>query len=191
MADSSQAIEGYGCKCGFRTDDKIKFRTHLLSGGQKEKGTHKSLGRINLLTNEVIMGPWVERTTEERLASNIAKKSSGIPANSTKPTDVFAEATEVRFVPRVYTAPFSNIIICAMEAAQREWGWRKDMPLINFLDTVIYNFFKDRNIVLQSYTVNRPPPPEPAETSSDQGPDDETPGEPGVAEILEEVKGGK
>ncbi|MFA5151712.1 MAG: hypothetical protein WC554_04035 [Clostridia bacterium] len=159
MVDEAQAIEGYGCSCGFMTDDKKTFRKHLLLNGQKEPGKHKSIGRINLMTKEVTMGPWVERTKEEKDLARYGKNHAATAAAAaSKGTENFSEATEVRFVPRVYTAPFSNIMICAMEAAKREWKWRPDMPLINFIDTVVYNYFKEHGITLQTYTVNKHEP---------------------------------
>jgi len=160
MVDEAQAIEGYGCSCGFMTDDKKTFRKHILLESNKEPGKHKSIGRINLMTKEITMPPWEQRTKEEKDLARYGKnKGTGTPASSaSKGTEVFSEATEVRFVPRVYTAPFSNIMICAMEAAKREWKWRVDMPLINFIDTVVYNYFKEHGITLQTYTVNKPAP---------------------------------
>ena len=56
-------IEGYGCICGFTTGDRRVFQNHLLlMGSQDGRGVHKSLGRINLRTGEIVELPWVKRT---------------------------------------------------------------------------------------------------------------------------------
>ena len=41
------------------------------------------------------------------------------------------------------------ILLSARKAAQREWGWRADMPLENFIDTCLARFFEDRGIDLK------------------------------------------
>jgi len=70
----AQAIEGYGCICGFKTHDAKEIRTHvMLMSVQDGKGTHKSLGRINLQTGEIIMPPWNKRTKEQKRASTHGK----------------------------------------------------------------------------------------------------------------------
>lgn len=52
-------VEGYGRICGFKTDDAKEIRTHvMLMSAQDGKGTHKSLGRINLQTGEPVLPPW-------------------------------------------------------------------------------------------------------------------------------------
>jgi len=54
----AQAVEGYGCICGFKTDNGKELRNHLMAMGKQDgKGAHESLGRINLQTGEVIMPP--------------------------------------------------------------------------------------------------------------------------------------
>lgn len=49
--------------------------------------------------------------------------------------------------------PLTPIMITAKEAAVREWGWEREMPFEDFLDTVLYHLFKDRGIILQGYIV--------------------------------------
>jgi len=41
----------------------------MLMSAQDGKGTHKSLGRINLQTGGTVMPPWDKRTTEQKRAS--------------------------------------------------------------------------------------------------------------------------
>lgn len=74
--EQAQAIEGYGCKCGFKTADKNDFGRHLRSAGKRDgKGVHGSIGCINLQTGEVVMPPWSERTEEQKAESRYAKKT--------------------------------------------------------------------------------------------------------------------
>jgi hypothetical protein len=160
--DTSQALEGYGCVCGFTCDDINKLRTHLIQSGRKEKGVHKSIGRINLLTKDVVLPPWTERSKDERASSSFSLKNEKSRAQVTigggvtrVVTDNVGEATDLRFVPRVYTTTLTPIMQTAPIAAQRQWGWRADMPFINFLDTVIYNYFKEHGITLAAYIVDK------------------------------------
>jgi len=71
----AQAIEGYACVCGFKTDDGKEIRTHvMLMSAQDGKGTHKSLGRINLQTGEIVLPPWNKRTKEQKRQSTYGKR---------------------------------------------------------------------------------------------------------------------
>ncbi len=111
----AQAIEGYGCKCGFKTADKNDFGRHLRSAGKRDgRGIHRSIGRINLQTGEVIMPPWSERTEEQKTESRYAKKTD----TTIKPTDVLANAQELRFVPRVCTTDYTPIMRAAEKAEE-------------------------------------------------------------------------
>ena len=149
----SQAIEGYGCACGFVTDSLKKFRAHLLTAKRTDpSGEHRSIGRVNLLTGEVVLPPWEERTPEQLQMSKYGRKKND-GHHPVRTTEVLADATEIKVVPRVYTIDYSPILRSAQEAAVREWGWRKDMPLGNFIDTVIYNFFYEHGIRLAAYLV--------------------------------------
>jgi hypothetical protein len=161
--EESQAIEGYGCQCGYTTDDLDNLRNHLMQEGRKDgKGVHKSLGRINILTGDVVLPPWNERTHAERMASSVGVKQGGVklsPVGGISPnrqTDSLSEASEIKFVPRVYTATLSPILQTAYVAAQRAWGWRPEMPFINFLDTVVYNYFKEHGCILAAYIIEPP-----------------------------------
>ena len=35
----------------------------------------------------------------------------------------------------------------------KEWNWPEDLPFEDFLDTIIYHFYKDRGITLKDYIV--------------------------------------
>ena len=155
QAIEGQAIEGYGCSCGFKTVDKKEFSSHVFRESLKDgKGTHKSLGRLNMLTGEITMPPWRERTKEQREASIFAKKKStgGKDGDQARLTDILDNASQLKFIPRVYTADYTPIMRAGREVAIKEWGWDIDMSLTDFLDTCLHQFFLDRNYVLAGYT---------------------------------------
>jgi len=163
----SQAIEGYACTCGKVFDDLREFRGHMLTAGRTEKGAHSSRGRVNLETGEITMPPAGERTPEQWQEAKYGKKpeiggkssgkTTGKTAATTKttlrPIDNIAGAVQVKFVPRVYTIDYSPILRMAQDAAIKYFGWRDDMPFGNFLDTVVYLYFKDKGITLAGYVV--------------------------------------
>ena len=68
---------GYGCICGWKTTDKVAFTSHCMFESQKEgKGTHKSLGRIDMETGEVVMPPEEKRSAEEKKKSKYKVKTA-------------------------------------------------------------------------------------------------------------------
>jgi len=162
-----QAGEGYLCSCGWSTTDKTEFTRHIFNESRKDgKGTHKSRGRVNLQTGEIVMPPWSERTPDQIKASRRAKRNDNpLGGNhrgkkvekktptAARQTDVLATAQQIQLVPRVYTIDFSPIMRAGFDAAVRVWGWRADMPFGNFLDTVIHAFFKEHGITLAGYIV--------------------------------------
>ncbi|TES86930.1 hypothetical protein E3J95_00745 [Candidatus Aerophobetes bacterium] len=159
-----QAIDGYGCSCGFVTPTLKEFRKHFCEVARKrEKGVHKSIGRINLQTMEVTMPPYLERSPEQKRESEYAVKKesksgtgktagTAVPAVAIKPTEVLADASIIKFVPRVFTCDYSPVMRAAQEASRKLWGW-PDMPLGDFLDTVIHMFFKSCRVTLTGYIV--------------------------------------
>ena len=154
----AQVIEGYGCTCGYSTTDNKEITKHVFNMSRQDgKGTHKSLGRINLQTGEVIMPPYRQRTAEQKRQSKYAKKSGatqgGALAPPQKTTDILANAQELRFVPRVYTTDYSPIIRAAQDAATEFWGWPRDMTLGDFLDTALHFLFMEHGITLAGYTI--------------------------------------
>ena len=71
---------GYACICGWKTTDKVEFTNHCMFQGQKDgKGTHKSLGRVDMVTGEVVMPPEAERTPEQKRQSKqrLNKRDNG------------------------------------------------------------------------------------------------------------------
>jgi hypothetical protein len=154
----SQSGDGYKCSCGFITDNKIKFLTHLREGkagrlDEPPDTTHESEGRVNMLTGEITMPAYNKRTPAQKKESQIAKKGKTNLA-TIKTTDVLANASEIRFVPRIYTCTYTAIMQAGQDAAVKYFGWRKDMPFENFIDTVTYLYFKEHGITLGGYLVD-------------------------------------
>ena len=158
----SQAIEGYACSCGQTFTDLNLFKGHQMSTG-RDRENHQSLGRVNLDTGEIVMPPAKDRTKEQWAEAKYGKKPELSEQSSSSPSalkgakpqqaQAMAQAMEIKFVPRVYTIDYSPIIRAGQDAAIRFWGWRPDMPLGNFLDTVIYLFYKEKGITLAGYIV--------------------------------------
>ena len=162
MATKSQASQngdGYKCSCGFITDDKTKFLLHMGQGARRDgKGVHKSEGRVNIQTGEITMPPWEERTVEQRDESQHGKKAKKISPDgkvtTVRTTDVLSQATEVRFVPRIFTCTYTPIMQAALSASVNVFHWRENMPFENFLDTVIYYYFMEHGVQLAGYIVD-------------------------------------
>lgn len=155
-----QANDGYGCKCSFVAADLNTFRAHLTSAGAQDgKGVHASIGRINMQTGEVTLPPWNQRTKEQKLASRYGKKKQkdsdeGKKApDMSRPTAVLADATQLKFVPRVFSCDYSPIMMAGQAASQKLWAW-PPMPLIDFLDTVIFKYFKRCGVTLTGFTID-------------------------------------
>ncbi|MDD5060771.1 MAG: hypothetical protein PHN44_00625 [Candidatus Marinimicrobia bacterium] len=168
MDDAENVNRVFKCLCGFAHTDPKKFGSHIMFSNKKEPGQHKSLGLFNLLTGELIQPPLKEMTPEqltdyktllrEKQKEKKAEKkaASGVIVSPSKMvrTEAVSEATAYRFVPRVYEAPLSPIMIGAREAATNVWGWPKDMSLADFLDTWLYFSFKAFGITLITYSVD-------------------------------------
>lgn len=191
----SQSGDGYKCECGFISDDLTNFRKHILQGVREDgKGVHKSAGRVNLATGEITMPPYEQRTDEQKretlYSKKPTKKSNKKENTPSRSTDFLNNATEVKFVPRIYTTTFTPIMQQGWHAAVNILGWRHDMPFENFLDTVIFRYFKSIGIPLGEYHVDerlvqwlREQQSNPV--SNDIGKSDE--GDPGETEELVEV----
>jgi len=142
--------EGYACSCGFETPDITDFRKHLTQQGKLEPGVHKSLGRINFKTKEAAPSlPTKKKRKNEKTKDNDGRVSG------TKATDLLHDAQILSFVPRSFSCDYTPIMRAAQQAAVIEWGWNEEMPFANFIDTVLWAFFKDRGITLAGYTVEK------------------------------------
>ena len=67
-------------------------------------------------------------------------------------TDIGA-AQLVRFTGVRIDCEYTPIMYIARQAAAEEWNWSPDIRFEDFLDTILYWFFKDRGITLQGYIV--------------------------------------
>jgi hypothetical protein len=108
-----------------------------------------------MATGEVTMPPYNDRDQKQRKASKYAVKKDNPTGNKTasRPTEIISNATQITFVPRVYSCNYTAIMQAGRAASTNVWGWRPDMPLENFLDTVIYNYFYEHGITLGAYSV--------------------------------------
>jgi len=142
--------EGYACSCGFETSNLADFRRHLTQQGKLEQGVHKSLGRINFQTRETAPSlPSKKKRKNERNKDNDGK------ITGTKATDLIRDAQILSFIPRAFSCDYTPIMRAAQQAAVNEWGWNEEMPFVNFIDTILWAFFKDRGITLAGYTVEK------------------------------------
>ena len=158
---------GYACICGFKASDRQEFTAHLMEAGRRDgKGTHKSLGQINLNTGQVVHPPWEERSDEEKIQTMRKPKSekndervksvtAGSDAKGAKSTRFSPSITQqINVVPRSFTMNYTPIMRAAQDAAIKFFKWRQDMPLENFLDTCLYLFFFEKGIQLGAYIVD-------------------------------------
>jgi hypothetical protein len=155
----AQDLAIYACTCGFTDPDKKTFDKHLLTGARKDgKGIHKSKGRVNATTGDIVMPPFNQRTKEQKDASIYALKKKGTQdaSGAIRQTEILMDANQIKFVPRVLTCSFTPIMQAAWTAAQRVWGFRPDMPWENFLDTMLVHAFSDRGIKLTSFVIENP-----------------------------------
>jgi len=146
----------YGCQCGFQTPDISKFRSHLLWSGRAEPGIHKSLGKIDSTTGQLIAPPYAERPHDPTARVIFGKKGQdGTSETTTQQTKEPAKAQAVRFVPRILVCDYTPIMRAAQEAASEFYGWDRNMPLEDFIDTILHAFFKDRGIILAGYYIEK------------------------------------
>jgi hypothetical protein len=158
-----QSGDGYKCSCGYITDDKGKFLVHIGQEGRKAKkeglpNEHHSEGRVNISTGEITMPPYEQRTPEQKAESNFGRKEKQLLKDgktvNVRTTDILGQASEIRFVPRIYTTTYTPIMMQAQDAAVKWFGWRANMPFENFLDTVLFLYFKEKGITLGQYEVD-------------------------------------
>ena len=65
-----------------------------------------------------------------------------------------SSAVLMKLQPQVVICPLTPIMMSARYVAERELGWRADMPWENFIDTCLYHLFKTRGFTLQGYIVD-------------------------------------
>jgi len=149
----AQSIEGYGCSCGYKTIIKGDFTKHVFLSAKKDgKGTHKSIGRINMQNGEVILPPYSQRTKDQKARTIYKAGHKGGELNPSRMTESWEQATEIRVVPRVFQTDFTPTMRMAKVASMREWGWG-DFGWADFFDTCLYILFKEHGITLAGYIV--------------------------------------
>jgi hypothetical protein len=74
--------------------------------------------------------------------------------SSSQPTTKGIKSAVVKFQTHVITCEYTPIMEMAREAATNEWNWDPDIRFEDFIDTILYHFFKDRGITLQGYIVD-------------------------------------
>ena len=88
-------------------------------------------------------GEGSEETEAEKEAKKLAQKEKDAhPASGY----IALAAIQIRcqYTPMMYMARL---------AAEDKWAWPGNLPFEDFIDTILYQFFKDRGIVLQGYIV--------------------------------------
>ena len=73
-------------------------------------------------------------------------------ASGSKLTGNISEAVSVSISPRTFNMD-SSLLWSAMEAAKREWHWPANMTPQQFLDTYLYESFRQRGLLLGGYQV--------------------------------------
>ena len=74
-------------------------------------------------------------------------------------TSNIGEAVSLSIAPRAFTMD-SSLVWAAMEAAKREWKWPINMTPQQFLDTYLYESFKQRGLLLGAYQILWPQSPD-------------------------------
>ena len=68
-------------------------------------------------------------------------------------TNDINKAQFLKFQPYVFNCCYTPIMHIARLVTVKEWNWPEDLPFEDFLDTIIYHFYKDRGITLKDYIV--------------------------------------
>jgi len=83
----------------------------------------------------------------------------GVSTTGAKLAGNLNEAVSVSISPRTFVMD-SSLIWAAMEAAIREWHWPKNMTPAQFIDTYLFESYKQRGLLLGAYTVMWPQTPD-------------------------------
>jgi hypothetical protein len=158
-SDSGDLVESplaYVCQCGFQTQGKKEFTTHLLRGGREDgKGVHASRGVVNTESGEVVVKPWSQRSDEEKEWSKKGGKTPGkVASNTVRPasTAIIDEASSIIFKPRFLQANFTIIMRTAYDIFVNEYGWKPgEFTMEDLIDTIFVHFFRDRQKEIRPY----------------------------------------
>jgi hypothetical protein len=65
-----------------------------------------------------------------------------------------ATSKRLKFYGTLIECEYTPIMMLARTASVEEWNWDANMSMEDWLDTIIYHFFKDRGITIQGYVVD-------------------------------------
>ena len=60
----------------------------------------------------------------------------------------------IKFYGTLIECEYTPLMMLGRTASVEEWNWDANMSIEDWLDTIIYHFFKDRGITLQGYVVD-------------------------------------
>jgi len=136
----------YACTCGFTTPSPKELRTHIFNSSRLEgKGTHRSAGKVDAETGEIVLPPAREL---RKMGRQQAAKEAAV-----KKAENLSQVQQIQFTPAMLRCNFTPIMRAAYEAAVREFNWPSTMTIEDFLDTCLAFFFKDRGITLAGYII--------------------------------------
>lgn len=99
-----------------------------------------------------------QQATVQSPARGPRRPSTSGDGKKAEDTKNISEATFLKLVPKAFTITYTPIMMMARAAAVREWGWDPDTLFEDFIDTILYHAFRDRNILLQGYIVQEEEP---------------------------------
>ena len=89
------------------------------------------------------------------ITEDVGDKESQRITGDSQTSNVPQVATLMKFIPQTVVCPLTPIMLSARHVAQNEWGWPDNMPWENFLDTVLYLYYKACGITLQGYIIDQ------------------------------------
>ncbi len=128
---------------GFGRDAIYKVKNALATGQIPPEPTYD---RRDVNEEEQEVKKEVKKTEGGGNGGNPRITGSGAKAESV------SNASVIKLIPRVFTCDYTPIMRAAREAAINEWGWDPDIKFEDFLDTVLWTFYRDRGLMLAGYT---------------------------------------
>lgn len=132
-------------KAGFahKTIYKVK---HVLKIGN---------GPASVTDEDIAKAPPPSSFEEKKFTSQQSQQApTTVKPGSGDGAKAFPPAALLRLTGTRIDAEYTPIMAMARMAAIDEWKWPPDIKIEDFLDTVLYHFFKDRGITLQGYIVD-------------------------------------
>lgn len=90
-------------------------------------------------------------------AKTAKKKKTKTTATGPVATSIMGSASSLNLITRSYTIDFPPILRLAMEASKRFWAW-PDLPLGDFIVTIVYRYFKGCGITLGGIEIDETEP---------------------------------